>query len=194
MVKKKTLDLETEEKEKIKEQLEEDDEIIELEEVLEEPEELPVGEDLDELLFSEDGEADIGDIDLESLDATLGLDESEKEESEVITKMEAVEAEQPSAPTQEDIDALFEEESSVEEIAQEAAAEESADIEPISEEKPSVSESLEDAHLDEIVAELENRIAQKIEELIEQRLPELVLKTVREELQSIQREFERNNQ
>jgi hypothetical protein len=67
----------SEEAEKIRAEVdEEEEEIIELEEVVEEPDLLPVGEDLDELL--KDADHDDFEFDLEKLDAELGEEVSEK--------------------------------------------------------------------------------------------------------------------
>ncbi len=175
MVKKKSLTERSDVEEKIEGAvLEDDEEIIELEEVVEEPEELPVGEDLDKLLF-EEGDDESGDVDLESLDATLGLGEAEETEDISGEDKEIV------SPTQEDIDALFEEQSLVEEVEREAAA-------PVAdkEDEPVVD-------VDRLVNELEERILSRMEEFFENRLPELVLKTVREELEHLKREFEKEN-
>ncbi len=176
MVKKKSLTEKADVEEKVNDTvLEEDDEIIELEEVVEEPEELPVGEDLDKLLF-EEGDKENDDVDLESIDATLGLGEAEEaEELEEENDKEII------SPTQEDIDALLEDQSFMEKIEQETVP----PVTPDKEEEPVVD-------VDRLVSELEERILSRIEEFFEKKLPELVLKTVREELENLKREFEEN--
>lgn len=196
-------------------ELEENEEIIELDEVIEEPEFLPVGEGLDELLKANDSPSDI-DFDIEKLDEELGIDFEEtieeelgeiKVEDTLEIKSETREATenkleasppsvQPSSPSSQDtIDELFKE--ALLETATTSIDEGTPASRPV--EAPAVVSTQvaersfvagAQQELERAVEELENRIMARFEAFIQQQLPVIVLETVRAELKSLLKELE----
>jgi len=180
----------------------EEDDVIELEEVVEEPDLLPVGEDLDELLKEDVG--DDFDFDIEKLDAELGAEESEELEDEIAidvtsekTKPSSAGASlsSPSSPApsaQEAIDELFQEA-----LLEAESPSDTGDIgkevieTPVSkavEPKPLTAPSQQDVEY--IIDELEKRLIAKFETFVQQQLPSIVLETVRQELKALLKELE----
>jgi hypothetical protein len=180
----------------------EEDDVIELEEVVEEPDLLPVGEDLDELLKEDVG--DDFDFDIEKLDAELGAEESEELKDEIAidvtsekTKPSSAGASlsSPSSPApsaQEAIDELFQEA-----LLEAESPSDTGDIgkevteTPVSkavEPKPLTAPSQQDVEY--IIDELEKRLIAKFETFVQQQLPSIVLETVRQELKALLKELE----
>ncbi|MBW1974315.1 MAG: hypothetical protein JRI45_01920 [Deltaproteobacteria bacterium] len=191
MVKKKKI--EPPERDEEREELSDEEDILELgeDDIVEEPEPLPVGieieDDLDESLFKDGDSLSDDDIDLDKLDTELGLsDEAVDTEGVTVTEEaaevgESEEEEKDVLSSQDDIDALFEEASREEAIEQVSSTE-------IAEERPAELEP--EVDVDRLVSDLEEKIAARIEEIVNERLPELVLKTVRDELEALRKEFE----
>jgi|GEM_PF-5974014 len=191
MVKKKKI--EPPERDEEREELSDEEDILELgeDDIVEEPEPLPVGieieDDLDESLFKDGDSLSDDDIDLDKLDEELGLsDEAVDTEGVTVTEEaakvgESEEEERDVLSSQDDIDALFEEASREEAIEQVSST-------GIVEERPAELEP--EVDVDKLVSDLEEKIAARIEEIVNERLPELVLKTVRDELEALRKEFE----
>lgn len=185
----------------------EEDEIIELEEVVEEPELLPVGEeDLDELLKS--GDTDF-DFDIDRLDEELGTkvedklmeDGNQEAIEEDLFKTEPQE-EKPledkpsvSSPTQEAIDELFKE-ALLE--AKSVDVDKSVPTSKLIDEPKAIASQIVDKassvlskqELDRAIEELENRIMAKFEAFVQNRLPVIVLEAVHTELKALLKELE----
>lgn len=185
----------------------EEDEIIELEEVVEEPEFLPVGEeDLDELLKS--GDTDF-DFDIDRLDEELGTkvedklmeDGNQEAIEEDLFKTEPQE-EKPledkpsvSSPTQEAIDELFKE-ALLE--AKSVDVDKSVPTSKLIDEPKAIASQIVDKassvlskqELDRAIEELENRIMAKFEAFVQNRLPVIVLEAVHTELKALLKELE----
>ena len=180
----------------------EEDDVIELEEVVEEPDLLPVGEDLDELLKEDVG--DDFDFDIEKLDAELGAEESEELKDEIAidvtsekTKPSSAGASSssPSSPApsaQEAIDELFQEAllesespSDTGDIGKEVTG---PPVSKVVEPKPLTAPSQQDVEY--IIDELEKRLIAKFETFVQQQLPSIVLETVRQELKALLKELE----
>lgn len=195
-------------------ELEENEEIIELDEVIEEPEFLPVGEGLDELLKANDSPSDI-DFDIEKLDEELGIDIEETTDEElgeigvedtleIKSEIEVTENKlevspplvQPSSPSSQDtIDELFKE--ALLETATTGINEGTPVSRPV--ETPDVvsTQAVERSpvartrqELERAVEELEDRITARFEAFVQQQLPVIVLETVRAELKALLKELE----
>ncbi|SFM92938.1 hypothetical protein [Thermodesulforhabdus norvegica] len=171
------------------EELMEDDEIIELEEVVEEPEELPLGEDLDDMLFAEDADISIDEADIKDLDLDLGIDEAEMEDTrtvEQIPEPEPLKGEETvkEKTAQDFVDSLFQEALLEKE---EEKVHEGGEVSALTPQEVLPAQAPD---LDEIIDRLEERLVSKFEEIVEARLPELVLKTVKQELEALKKELE----
>lgn len=193
MVKRKVMDVPKQDKQKTvspPSSIVEDNEIIELEEVVEEPEELILEEDLESLIFPEDQEVDLDGVNLDKLDVELGVGE----ESTVVTEEAEVEEDvvEKKTPPKESspqdlVDSLFDEVVVVENDNETQIAD--VDEEPMFSLKGHAAHDIPD--LDEIVGHLEERLIAKFEEIVEQRLPDLVLKIVRQELELLKKEIDK---
>ncbi|MCX7822595.1 MAG: hypothetical protein N2260_04025 [Syntrophobacterales bacterium] len=214
MVKRKEFKPSGEEKD-IKQQLddEESDEIIELEEVVEEPELLPVGDDLDELLKGAESTSDF-DFDIEKLDKELEGDLEEKadeeegyelEEEDLFKVIAEDKKDEPSVSqattssslpsAQEAIDELLKEallETEAVDLNKEAPVQKLVEVSKAASSQllPEASTVLPKQDLESVIEELENRIVARFETFVRQQLPVIVLETVRTELRALLKELE----
>lgn len=185
------------------ENIEDDDDVIDLEDVVEEPDLLPVGEDLDDLLKDEAIHDDF-DFDIEKLDSELSAEEEEEIPDDVppikpkTSKGVSPVSSPSSVPSaQEAIDELFQEALLEAETPSDSSEDTEIKLEtdktikaPIVEGVEAELSSVPSEDVEYIIDELEKRLMEKFEAFFQQRLQLIVLETVRQELKALLKELE----
>ncbi len=189
-----------------------DDDIVELDEIVEEPEVFPIGEDLEELLTESDKSDDF-EIDIEKLDMELGQDisldeddigeEEEHHAADVLdSPLSILPSEEKPTPRSEPLSA----QDSIDELLQQITTTPTVDHPPAGEETRAFVEDSRASAIgreepveevtsppldpEAVVREIEEKLAARFEAFVEERLPRLILEAVRRELQSLLKTYE----